>query len=60
MTGLSISFLEHFKDLNDPRTNNHKKRHSLTDILLLTIFKKMEMETSINRSHQSSLGRSLS
>lgn len=37
MADLSISFLEHFKVLNDPRTNNHNKRHSLTDILVLTI-----------------------
>ena len=31
------SFLEHFVGLNDPRKNNHNKRHELKDILIITI-----------------------
>jgi len=31
------SFLEHFDGLNDPRKNNHNKRHELKDILIITI-----------------------
>jgi predicted transposase YbfD/YdcC len=38
MFTISDSFLKHFIDLEDPRIkNNHNKRHSLTDILVLTI-----------------------
>ena len=35
---VSDSFLKHFANLDDPRIkNDHNKRHSLTDILILTI-----------------------
>lgn len=38
MFSISDSFLKHFENLEDPRIkNNHNKRHSLTDILILTI-----------------------
>jgi len=38
MISLSDTFLKHFENLEDPRfKNNHNKRHSLTDILVLTI-----------------------
>ncbi len=38
MFSISESFLKHFENLQDPRMkNNHNKRHSLTDILVLTI-----------------------
>lgn len=38
MFSISDSFLNHFANLKDPRTkNSHNKRHSLTDILVLTI-----------------------
>lgn len=38
MFTISESFLKHFTNLEDPRIkNNHNKRHSLTDILVLTI-----------------------
>jgi predicted transposase YbfD/YdcC len=38
MFSISDSFLKHFENLEDPRVkNNHNKRHSLTDILVLTI-----------------------
>jgi DDE_Tnp_1-associated len=38
MFSISESFLKHFDNLQDPRMkNNHNKRHSLTDILVLTI-----------------------
>lgn len=34
---LSDSFLKHFEPLEDPRLDNHNKRHELTDILVITI-----------------------
>jgi hypothetical protein len=38
MFSISDSFLKHFENLEDPRIkNNHNKRHSLTDILVLAI-----------------------
>jgi predicted transposase YbfD/YdcC len=38
MFSLSACFLKYFENLDDPRTkNDHNKRHSLTDILVLTI-----------------------
>lgn len=34
---LSISFVEYFEELDDPRLNNHNRRHNLMDILIITI-----------------------
>lgn len=34
---LSETFLSHFKNLEDPRTDNHNRRHELHDILVITI-----------------------
>lgn len=34
---LSDSFLEHFSILEDPRLDNHNKRHLLSDVLVITI-----------------------
>lgn len=36
-TMLSDTFLSHFKDLEDPRIDNHNRRHKLEDILVITI-----------------------
>lgn len=37
MTKLSKSFLDSFQELQDPRVSNHHLRHSLEDILAITI-----------------------
>lgn len=34
---LSGTFLEHFVAIEDPRTNNHNRRHELHDVLVITI-----------------------
>ena len=34
---LSDTFLTHFDSLDDPRIDNHNRRHNLHDILVLTI-----------------------
>lgn len=34
---LSESFLQHFETINDPRVDNHNKRHNFQDILVITI-----------------------
>ena len=34
---LSDSFLRHFESLEDPRLDNHNRRHNLQDILVITI-----------------------
>lgn len=34
---LSKSFLSHFRGIEDPRINNHNRRHNLEDILVITI-----------------------
>ena len=34
---LSHTFLEHFDPLDDPRIDNHNRRHKLIDILVITI-----------------------
>ena len=34
---LSNSFLIHFKDIEDPRLDNHNRRHKLEDVLVITI-----------------------
>ena len=34
---LSSTFLQHFASINDPRKDNHNKRHYLQDILVITI-----------------------
>lgn len=34
---LAETFLQHFEALEDPRKDNHNRRHNLTDILVITI-----------------------
>jgi len=34
---LSDTFLKHFTTLEDPRIDNHNRRHELIDILVITI-----------------------
>ncbi len=34
---ISEDFMKHFNALNDPRLDNHNKRHSLTSILVITL-----------------------
>ena len=34
---LSHTFLNHFEFLDDPRQDNHNRRHNLIDILVMTI-----------------------
>ena len=34
---LSSTFLRHFKALEDPRVDNHNRRHEMIDILVITI-----------------------
>ncbi len=34
---LSDTFLKHFETLEDPRIDNHNKRHELSDIFVITI-----------------------
>jgi predicted transposase YbfD/YdcC len=36
-TRLSISFIENFNELEDPRLDNHNRRHNLIDMLVITI-----------------------
>ena len=33
----SSEFMQHFQELEDPRIDNHNKRHSLTSILVITL-----------------------